>query len=117
MTDRSDENRNPPETDRRKHVRHRFIQPLTIRKLGGEAHHATSFEISESGLSLATTVPLQLGDEVELTPVAKATVHAVVKRNERTMYGLQFIDLAPDLRDRLVELCRRLPLFQTMADI
>ncbi len=115
MTDRSDEKVNPLPSDRRQHARHRFIQSLTIKKLGGEAFRATSFEISESGLSLATTVPLQVGDEVELAPVA--TVRAVVKRTQRTMYGLQFIGLAPELHDRLVELCRRLPLFQTMADI
>ena len=117
MTDLSDEKSNPPDADRRKHVRHRFIQPLTIKKNSGEAHRATTFEISESGLSLATTVPLQVGEEVELTPVAKATVRAVVKHSQLTMYGLQFIDLAPDLRTRLLELCQRLPLFQSMADV
>jgi PilZ domain len=117
MTDRSDEKVNPLPSDRRQHARHRFIQSLTIKKLGGEAFRATSFEISESELSLATTVPLEVGDEVELSPVAKATVRAVVKRTQRTMYGLQFIDLPPDLHDRLVELRRGLPLFQTMADI
>ncbi len=106
MTDRSDEKTNPHGIDRRRHPRHRFIQPLTIKKPTGEAHRATSFEISESGLSLATTVPLQVGEEVELTPVANATVRAVVKHNQLTMYGLQFIDLAPDLRNRLLELCK-----------
>lgn len=120
MTDRSDEKTNPHGIDRRRHPRHRFIQPLTIKKPTGEAHRATSFEISESGLSLATTVPLQVGEEVELelTPVAaNATARAVVKHNQLTMYGLQFIDLAPDLRNRLLELCQRLPLFQSMADV
>jgi len=117
MNDGSDERGNSLGSDRRRHTRHRLIQQLTIKKPGGEAHRATSFEISESGLSLATTVPLQVGEEVELTPVAKATVRAVVRHSQRTMYGLQFIGLAPDLHDRLVELCRRLPLFQSMADV
>lgn len=117
MTDRSDEKTNPHGIDRRRHPRHRFIQPLTIKKPTGESHRATSFEISESGLSLATIVPLQVGEEVELTPVAQATVRAVVKHNQLTMYGLQFVDLAPDLRNRLLELCNKLPLFQSMADV
>jgi PilZ domain len=86
MTNHSGERTNPPGVDRRRHPRHRFIHPLTIKKPSGEAHRATSFEISESGLSLATTVPLQVGEEVELelTLVAKATVRAVVKHSQRT---------------------------------
>jgi len=83
----------------------------------GRSWDAMSFEISESGLSLATTEGLTVGEELDLSPVAGRTVKAIVRRQNGSMHGVEFIEMGPDLRDKILKLCEGLPLFRTMADV
>jgi len=81
------------------------------------ARQATSFEISEGGMSVACTSEMQVGDRVELTPVLGERVTAVIRRRQGTMYGMEFVELRRELQEKIKELCVRLPLFRTTADI
>jgi hypothetical protein len=52
-----------------------------------------AFEMSESGMSAATTGDLPVGDEVDLSPVAPYRVSAIVRRKTGSMYGFEFVEL------------------------
>lgn len=83
----------------------------------GTRLRATGFEISEGGMSAATTGELHVGDEVVLSPVMGGPVEAVVRRNQGTMYGFQFRTVPAELRERILKMCEGLPLFRSSADI
>jgi hypothetical protein len=55
--------------ERRRHSRHRLGQPMQVWLEDGRAYPAMAFEMSESGVSGATTSDLCVGDEVDLSPV------------------------------------------------
>jgi hypothetical protein len=107
----------PGGIDRRRHTRYQFIERVFVTKPDGGHHIATSFEISESGMSVASTTVMYVGDKVTLQPVAGDKVTAVVRRSQGNMYGFEFLDLAEDVRLRLRALCQNLPPFRTSADI
>jgi PilZ domain len=103
--------------NRRGHQRHRFIRRLYILQKGGIFHDATTFEISDGGLSVATTALLEVGEDVQLSFVVGERVMAVVRRKQGTMYGFEFIGMSEKTRMKIHDLCEGLPLFQTLVDI
>jgi PilZ domain len=107
----------PGGQERRRHTRHQFIERVFIITPDGEPHIATSFEVSEGGMSAASTTAMHVGDKVGLRPVTGETVKAVVRRNQGTMYGFEFLELAEGIRLRLRALCQNLPPFRTSANI
>ena len=66
-----DSGRTPSGVERRRHTRHRLGQPIQIWLGDGRAYPAMAFEMSESGMSAATTNHLRVGEKVDLSPVAK----------------------------------------------
>ena len=107
----------PVASEKRRHTRHRMIQRLFIVQQDGSTKEATSFEISVGGMSAATTHMFAVGEHVVLWPVVSERVLAVVRRNRGTMYGFEFVDLKPEIRDRIQALCTKLPPFRTMLDM
>jgi len=103
--------------ERRKHTRHRLIERVYIVKKDGTREPGTIFEISAGGMSAATTAKLQVGEEVSLSPIAGASVTGTVRRNQGTMYGFEFTGIAEDLRAKILEMCKTLPLFSSLANI
>ena len=75
------------------------------------------FEMSESGMSAATTSDLYVGGEVDLSPVATYRVSAIVRRKTGSMYGFQFVELTKKQQKGIREMCKDLPLFRNMLDI
>jgi hypothetical protein len=78
---------------------------------------AVSIEISQSGMSVMTSGELKLGELVDLVPVAGSKVTAVVRRNTGRIYGFEFTELTPEQAQRIVEMCRLLPLYRTRLGI
>ena len=103
--------------ERRKHSRHQFIERVYITKKDGTRESGTIFEISAGGMSAATTAKLNVGDEVLLSPIAGGVVAGTVRRNQGTMYGFEFTAIAEELRSKILEICKTLPLFRSMANI
>jgi c-di-GMP-binding flagellar brake protein YcgR len=104
-------------TERRKHPRHKYIERVIIQKEDGTWTATMSFEISVGGISLATAQDFAVGQHVELWPVVGVKVKAIVRRKKGSMYGFEFIELDPQIKADLENLCRELPLFQSMADV
>jgi len=93
------------------------MREISICRKDGIEIFATSFEISESGMSVATPNYLNVGEVVELFPIVGSWVKAIVRRKVRAMYGFEFLGLTEGQTKQLRELCEGLPLFTSMADI
>jgi PilZ domain-containing protein len=107
------DSKNANSSDRRNHARYRFSAPVTVRKADGTRISSMSVEISQSGMSIATTENLQSGDPIKIEPVGGAEASAVIRHRHGNFYGLEFIHLAPAQADRIKESCRTLPIFRT----
>jgi hypothetical protein len=107
----------PTAAERRRHQRHRHIQPLYVARKDGAYLDGTTFEISESGLSAAITGKLTVGEEVQLSFIAGERIMAIVRREQGTLHGFEFIGLTPRIQEKLQKLCEGLPQFQTLLDI
>jgi PilZ domain len=111
----------PSVFERRKHSRHRYMCGIEIILDDGNSYltvyRATTFEISEGGLSAATPNFLPLGLNVELSPVLGHKVKAIVRRKIGAMYGFEFVDLTDQQQLQIRDLCKGLPLFQTVSEI
>jgi hypothetical protein len=103
--------------ERRRHARHRYIERIYIGKHDGTWFTAMTFEISVGGLSVATTVALEVGEAVNLSPVVGKRVEAIVRRKQGAMYGFEFVELTPKIVEQIQKLCETLPLFQSMIDV
>jgi hypothetical protein len=103
--------------ERRRHSRHRLGLPIQVWLEDGRAYPAMAFEMSESGMSAATTSDLCVGDEVDLSPVATYRVSAIVRRKTGSMYGFQSVELTEKQQKGIREMCKDLPLFRSMLDI
>jgi hypothetical protein len=103
--------------ERRRHTRHRYIERIYIGKRDGTWFTAMTFEISVGGLSVATTVALEVGETVNLSPVVGKRVEAIVRRKQGAMYGFEFVELTPKIVEQIQKLCETLPLFQSMIDV
>ena len=102
--------------NRRRFSRHRFTAQVEIRREQGLDVDAMMFELSEGGMSAATPNILAVGEKVQVKTVAGQTVKAIVKRKHGAMYGLEFVGLDEDLRERIRNVCRGLPLFQSILE-
>jgi c-di-GMP-binding flagellar brake protein YcgR len=107
----------PGGIERRRHARYQFIERVFITSPDGGHHSATSFEVSEGGMSAASTTVMEVQSTVNLHPVVGENVKAVVRRNQGTMYGFEFLELSEGVRLRLRALCQGLPLFRSSANI
>ena len=103
--------------DRRRHSRHRLMQEIDICPKSGIQFTAMGFEISESGLSAATSNYLTVGEIIELFPIAGGWVKAIVRRKVGAMYGFEFLYLTQKQTQQIRDLCDKLPLFQSTAGI
>jgi len=115
--DARDSARTPSGAERRRHTRHRLGQPIQIWLQDGRAYSAMAFEMSESGLSAATTNHLRVGEKVDLSPVATYRLSAIVRRRTGSMYGFEFVELTEKQQKGIHDLCKDLPLFRSMLDI
>ncbi len=113
----SREDAKPVGKERRRHRRHQYIRELSLCPANGIEFTGTTFEISQSGISLATPNYLRVGEVVELYPILSQWVKAVVRRKVGAMYGFEFLGLTEQQSNDLKALCESLPLFTTMADI
>jgi PilZ domain len=102
--------------ERRKHSRHRYIEQIYVGKSDGLWFTAMTYEISATGLSAATTVPLAVGEKVSLSPVAEKRVQTIVRRKTGAMYGFEFLGVATELQEQIQKLCDGLPLFQSLIE-
>lgn len=103
--------------ERRRAARHQYVREIEVRKKDGIGYSTVSFEISQVGISLATTRELQLGEQLELYPIVGRWVTAVVRRKAGAMYGLEFLGMTEGEKERIGELCKGLPLFRSLAAI
>src|SRR5690242_13099278 len=94
--------------ERRRHTRHRLGQPIQVWLEDGCAYPAMGFEMSESGLSAATTNLLLVGEKVDLSPVATYRVSAIVRRRTGFMYGFEFVELTEKQQKGIRDLCKDL---------
>ena len=96
-------------SDRRRHVRYRYSAPIYAYLGNTESVRAMTIEISESGLSAALGVELQIGDTVHLAPVGGGTVIAQVRRRIGKIYGFEFLQISAEQTSSLRATCLRLP--------
>jgi len=107
----------PPDVaNRRRYTRHRFSARVEIRREHELDLDAMMFELSEGGMSVATPNILTIGERVEVTSVAGHTVKAIVRRKHGALYGFEFVGMSEDLREKIRNLCRGLPLFKTILE-
>jgi c-di-GMP-binding flagellar brake protein YcgR len=97
--------------DRRRYKRYRLATPISIRAGGGPEIPAMTLEISEGGLSAVLASPVEIGDTVELQPVAATTVSAQVRHQVGKVYGFEFLQLTPEQVNSVRDICQKLPLF------
>jgi hypothetical protein len=109
------DSRNANSSDRRKQPRYRFSAPITVRKSDGTRISSMSVEISQSGMSIATTENLPSGDPIKIEPVGGAEASAVIRHRHGNFYGLEFLNLAPVQAERIKDSCRTLPIFRTKS--
>ena len=103
--------------EKRRFSRHQLIDRVYIKKKDGAQEQGTSFEISAGGMCAATTAKFAIGEEVELSPVAGARVRATVRRNQGAMYGFEFRGISEELQQKILEQCKKLPLFRSTVNI
>jgi hypothetical protein len=64
----------------------------------------------------ATTADLAVGEIVKLSAVMNKYVQAVVRRRRGAMYGFEYSEVPPNIREAILKLCEGLPLFQSLID-
>jgi hypothetical protein len=99
----------PDFVNRRRYTRHRLSAQLEIRREHCLNVDAVMFEMS-GGRSAAPLNILTIGGKVEVKAVAGQKAKAIVRRKHGAMYGFEFVGLSEDLRDRIRNICRELPL-------
>jgi len=103
--------------ERRRHARYRLCERLLIRCKDGTSHQAVTSDISISGLSASTTAVLQIGERVELSPVADAHVSAIVRHKSGTVYGFEFTELPWKVVEEIHKLCRGLVPIRGLSEL
>jgi len=104
--------------ERRRHSRHRYSKSVEIRVANPRGRHdefAMTFEISESGISAATSNILLVGERVELNPVMGFRLPAIVRRKNGAMYGFEFVGLSE--RECIRKQCESLPPLSSMLAV
>jgi hypothetical protein len=93
--------------DRRRHLRYRFSEPMTVCRPDGACLEGVSVEISQSGMSAMIQGALAPGDVVRLQPVTGVTTAAVVRHKLGMLYGFEFLELAGEQAGKIAERCRK----------
>ncbi|MGH9745490.1 MAG: PilZ domain-containing protein [Candidatus Acidiferrales bacterium] len=106
---------NASSEDRRKHARYRFSAPITVRTSDGASISSMSVEISQSGMSIATTAALRSGDTLEIEPVGGGKASAIIRHRQGNFYGVEFISIADNQVEQIKDTCRMLPKFRTTS--
>jgi hypothetical protein len=101
---------------KRRYSRHRYLSEIHICREAGVAYDAMTFEISEGGLSAATSQILPIGEAVLLYPVLGYRLAAIIKSKEGAMYGFEFVGLSDQQRETIRAKCQSLPLFVSLND-
>ena len=102
----------PSVPDRRRHVRYRYSIPIQIHsRNGGSVIRGMSLEISESGMSAMISDELTVGDTVELEPIVRCRVSALVRRHHGKIYGFEFLNLTKAQIRGIAKECRMLPTY------
>ncbi len=74
-----------------------------------------TLEISEGGMSVMTQANLSRGKPVEIELMAECKVAGVIRHQQGTIYGLEFLNLKEECAARIREICKNLPLFNGRA--
>jgi c-di-GMP-binding flagellar brake protein YcgR len=104
-----------PESEKRRHRRYRFREPILIRTKRGELSAVTQ-EISISGLSASTPAKLQIAEEVRLVTIVGEQIEAVVRRKTENVYGFEFLNVPPKVEEAIHALCKGLFPFRGAED-
>jgi hypothetical protein len=83
-------------------------QPMTIHPSPSMALGGISIEMSESGMSAMVNGVLQVGQTVELEPIAGDRAPALVGHKLGQLYGFEFVGLTQRQVDRIAETCKKL---------
>jgi len=94
--------------ERRRRPRYRCSAAITIRPIERAAISGISVEISESGMSAIANGPLEVGETVELEPVAGDKVRGVVRYKLGSLYGFEFINPSEKQVRQIAENCKKL---------
>jgi hypothetical protein len=94
-------------SDRRRHPRYRFSEPMKVCCSDGAYLDGTSVEISQSGMSAMVCGALKPGDVVRLQPVTGVITAAVVRHKLGKLYGFEFLELAREQAGKIAERCRK----------
>jgi hypothetical protein len=70
-----------------------------------------TIEISVTGLSAIVSSALNIGDAVELHPIADGIVCAEERHNVGKLYGFEFVGLTAKQRRKIARECRDLPIY------
>ena len=106
----------PSLIDRRRYPRHRYHSHVEIHREQGLDVDAMTFELSEGGMSAATPNLLTVGEKVEISTIAGTKLKAVVRRKNGAMYGFEFVGLTEEVRERIRNTCKGLPMFLSMLE-
>lgn len=104
-------NPSPRWVERRRHPRFQKIREVEICR-DGVVYPATTFAISESGMSAAAPILFRVGAVVKISPIVGKTVKAIVRWRVGTLYGFEFLGLTDQQKEDLCQLCEQLLLFQ-----
>jgi PilZ domain len=94
--------------ERRRRPRYLLSQPKTIHPSASVALGGISIEMSESGMSAMVNGVLQVGQTVELEPIAGDRAPAFVRHKLGQLYGFEFVGLTQRQVDRIAETCKKL---------
>lgn len=104
-------------TDRRRHSRYRFSEPMKVCRQDGACLDGISVELSQSGMSAMIRGTLTPGDVVRLQPVSGVTTAAVVRHKLGMLYGFEFLGLAIDQAAKIAERCRKCEPWRSNAKV
>jgi len=104
-------------TDRRRHSRYRFSEPMKVCRQDGACLDGISVELSQSGMSAMIRGTLTPGDVVRLQPVSGVTTAAVVRHKLGMLYGFEFLELAIDQAAKIAERCRECEPWRSNAKV
>jgi hypothetical protein len=99
------------EADRRRSVRYRRAAPLTVRVKDSPQIPAMTLEISVRGLSAVVSSPINVGDIVDLCPIAGGTVTAQARYSVGKVYGFEFLKITEKQVRKIAKECENLPTY------
>jgi hypothetical protein len=104
-------------SDRRRFLRYRFTQPMTIRLEDGSRMPALSVETSAGGMSAMASGSLKVGQKVQLEPVGGGRAWALVRHKLGELYGFEFLELTAEQLRYIEESCKKRGIYRQRARI